>query len=93
MEPLHNPTQIQPSADISMESGSPAIDTHAKERHQRLFQRGLKWLCMGVSLMAVSFGVNFILFHSDSSFVAIMYVLTTAGAACILKGLVDVLGF
>ncbi len=45
----------------------------------------MKWLGAGIILMAVSFGINFLLFHSDTSFIAIMYVLTTLGTACIIK--------
>ena len=93
MEPVHNPAQIHASSDVSVESGSPASDALAKEKHRRLFQRGLKWLCMGILLMAASFGINFLLFHSGGSFAAFMYTLTTLGAVCILKGMVDIMGF
>jgi len=68
-------------------------EASSKERLQRLFQRGLKWLGAGILLMAVSFGVNFFLFESGGSFQTSMYVLTSIGAICILKGLVDMLGF
>lgn len=93
MEPLHNPTQIHTPADLRTESGDPVFDALAKEKHRRLFQRGLKWLCMGILLMAVSFGINFLLFHSEGSFAAFMYTLTTLGTVCIVKGLVDIMGF
>ena len=72
MEPMHKPTHIHAPSDLLMESGSPASDALAKEKHRRLFQRGLKWLCMGILLMAVSFGINFLLFHSEVSFAAFM---------------------
>lgn len=93
MEPLHNPTQVHAPADLHMESGTSASDALSKEKHQRLFQRGLKWLCVGIVLMAVSFGINFLLFHSEGSFAAFMYALTTLGTVCIVKGLVDIMGF
>ncbi len=93
MEPLHDPTHIHTPADLLMESGNPASEALAKEKHQRLFQRGLKWLCTGILLMAVSFGINFLLFHSEGSFAAFMYTLTTLGTVCIMKGLVDIMGF
>lgn len=72
-----------------------AQDTHQetqKEKYARLFQRGLRWLGAGVLLMAVSFGVNFFVHESLGAIVISMYILTTAGAVCIFKGLVDMLG-
>jgi len=73
----------------------PPVDTDPalKEKYQRLFQRGLKWLGAGIFLMAVSFGINFFLFQTEVSFVNAMYILTSLGAVCITKGLVDILGF
>jgi hypothetical protein len=65
----------------------------SKAEHQRLFRRGMKWLGVGVFLMGSSFGINFLLFDSDTSFVSVMYVLTSLGALCIMKCLADVLGF
>ncbi|MBK8554814.1 MAG: hypothetical protein IPL65_03115 [Lewinellaceae bacterium] len=80
--PENNPPGISPSAET-------------KAMHQHLFQRGLKWLGGGVFLMALSFGINFFSIETGSGdgFIAFMYLLTTAGAAVILKGLVDMLGF
>ena len=68
-------------------------DPALKEKYQRLFQRGLKWLGAGILLMAVSFGINFFLYQADVSFTTVMYVLTSLGAVCIMKGLMDILGF
>lgn len=87
MEPLHHhqePTAAEAPAEIQSIS---------RAEHQRLFQRGLKWLGAGIFFMAVSFGINFLLFHSDTSFETTMYILTSLGAICITKGLVDMLGF
>jgi len=89
MEPLPGPTQTHAPSDLD----SPASDALTKEKHQRLFQRGCKWLFMGILLMALSFGINFLLFHSEGSFAVFMYTLTTSGAVCIMKGLVDIMGF
>ena len=71
----------------------PVSDPAAKERHRRLFSRGLKWLGAGVLMMAVSFGINFFMYQSGDGFIMFMYVLTSAGSICIMKGLVDMLGF
>lgn len=90
MEPLHHPNQDYNTSDASLDLGA---DAEAKEKHRRLFQRGLRWLGAGVSLMAISFGVNFLLFHSDTSFTTVMYTLTSLGTLCLVKGLADILGF
>ena len=82
MEPLHPSQTSEPAADLA-----------AKERHQRLFQRGLRWLCAGISLMALSFAINFLLHGSGDSIVTTMYVLTSLGVIALTKGLVDMLGF
>lgn len=71
----------------------PPDDSALKEKHQRLFQQGLLWLGAGIFLMAVSFGINFFLYQADVSFITAMYVLTSLGAVCIMKGLMDILGF
>lgn len=63
-----------------------------KEKHLRLFQRGLKWLGTGIFFMALSFGINFFSQESVQSVVISMYILTSLGAVCITKGLVDMLG-
>ena len=94
MESIHDTEPNLVTAGTSSESSSPAvIDAAAKERHQRSFQRGTVWLGVGMFLMAVSFGINFFLFQADKSFLTAMYILTSVGAVCIMKGLVDILGF
>lgn len=94
MESLHDAEPNLVSAGSSSEGNSPvAFDTAAKERHQRSFQRGIVWLGVGMFLMAVSFGINFFLFKTDKSFISAMYILTSIGTVCIMKGLVDILGF
>lgn len=73
--------------------GATLSDAAANARHQLLFQRGLRWLAAGIFLMALSFGVNFSLGGSEQLVVKIMYVSTSLGALCMMKGLVDILGF
>jgi len=53
---------------------------------------GLRWLGLGVLLMGISFSVNFLLDDAGTSYVVVMYTLTTLGAACILKCMVNILG-
>ncbi len=86
MEPIHNTKPDLAAAGTTSDPGS-------KDKHQRLFERGLIWLGIGVFLMALSFGINFLLFQSDKSFLNAMYILTSLGAVCIMKGLADILGF
>lgn len=94
MEHPHTSTHDYPAVSgAAPEMDDSATETLSKEQQQRLFQQGLKWLGAGIVLMAVSFGVNFFLFDSGGSFQTSMYVLTSVGAICIFKGLVDILGF
>lgn len=89
MEPVrHNTPEHLPT-----DPAAQALDAATKAHYQRLFQRGLKWLGAGVFFMAVSFGINFFLYGTETSFQTSMYVLTSVGAICIMKGLVDMLGF
>lgn len=71
----------------------PAESGLSKEQHGVIFQRGLKWLAIGVFLMAISFAINFLLFQSEQSFHVPMYVMTSAGLICIVKSMADILGF
>ena len=65
----------------------------SKEQHRIAFKRGMRWLALGVFLMAMSFVVNFLLFHTEQSFTVAMYLLTSAGLICIMKSMADILGF
>jgi hypothetical protein len=73
------------------ETGVSDFTTSSNEKHQRLFQRGVKLIGAGALLLVSSFAINFLL-QSNPSFIPIMYVMTTLGATCMIKGLVDVLG-
>lgn len=90
---LKQDNQDNTAPDTLPESNTPTMDTLSNAEHQRLFQRGLRWLALGVFLMGSSLGINFLLFDSGTSFVVIMYVLTSLGALCIMKSLADILGF
>lgn len=93
MEPTYDnaPGQVsQPAPET--ENILPA-EAATRGKNQRLFDRGLIWLGVGIFLMAVSFGVNFFMFQADKSFITAMYTLTSVGAVCIMKGLADILGW
>ncbi len=93
MESAHHSNQENRSADQSSTENTSGSSAVLQEKHQRLFKRGLLWLGAGVFLMAISFAVNFLLFHMDKSFSTPMYILTTLGMVFIIKGLSDILGF
>ncbi len=93
MENLQNSTQEKSASQQISDLNIATPDIISKEKNNRLFQRGSKWLGAGVLSMAISFGINFVLFQEDKSFIIPMYVLTSIGAICIMKGLVDILGF
>jgi hypothetical protein len=51
-------------------------------------------MAVGVGIMGLSFMIQFLLFQADDrSFIVPMYVLTTLGSLCVMKGLVDAFGF
>lgn len=84
MEPLHHL-----SPDTADQSAENAISA---ETHKRLFQRGMKWLGVGMFLLVAGVGINFLLFSSDASFSTVMYTLTSVGGVLVLKGAVDIFG-
>lgn len=93
MEPAQQSNQAYHAADQSRADNTSDGNTVAQEKHKHVFQRGLLWLGIGVFLMALSFAINFFLFQSGKSFSTPMYILTTLGIVCIMKGLADILGF
>lgn len=93
MDNLQDSFRSESVVPSTTDSNTAAMEAAKKEKYNRLFQRGCIWLGIGVVTMAISFGINFVLFQEDKSFVTIMYVLTSVGAVCILKGLVDIIGF
>lgn len=87
MEPLNNTTneftaQIQPTP--------PQKETSAHAVHERRFLSGKKWLCFGIAMMGVSFGINMLLWGNSDAFVGIMYTMTSLGCICLIKGLMDI---
>lgn len=92
MEPTHDAIPDIPAGPAPKVGNTNPAESGSKEKTQRLLDRGLKWLSVGILLMAVSFGINFFMFQVDKSFISAMYILTSLGAVCIVKGLVDILG-
>lgn len=68
-------------------------DAISKEKHERLFRRGLKWIGVGGVFMGLSFALNVYMLSAGTSLTPVMYAVTTIGSLAILKGLVDILGF
>jgi hypothetical protein len=93
MDPYLHHEQAQGAAEMQEQHDTPAAEAMSKEKHRQLFQRGLLWLGAGVTLMGLSFAINLLLFHSETSFSTTMYILTSLGAACMVKGLADIMGF
>ena len=93
MDTLRDTAQSNSDTGSLREPDAPVADAISKEQGRRLMDRGLKWLGVGILLMAVSFGVNFFMFQADKSFITAMYILTSLGAVCIMKGLADILGW
>lgn len=91
MEP--SPTHNQPPGPPPGDSGMPVLDAETKAKNQRLFERGMKWMGAGAVLMGISFGMNFFFFNESTSFMVIMYGVTSLGAVFITIGLIDILGF
>lgn len=93
MNPDQYPHQMPESGASQDIIDAPLTDEATRERYRQLFQRGRTWLCVGVVLMGLSFAINLMLFHSETSFSTVMYVMTSFGAACMVKGLADIMGF
>jgi dipeptide/tripeptide permease len=85
---------MEPTTSNQSNAPNDANTDATKEKNLRLFQRGLTWMAVGVGIMGLSFMIQFLLFQSDDrSFIVPMYVLTTLGSLCVMKGLVDAFGF
>lgn len=65
-------------------------ETPAHAVHERRFLSGKKWLCLGIAMMGISFGINMLLWGNSDAFVGIMYALTSLGCICLIKGLMDI---
>ncbi|MBL7828414.1 MAG: hypothetical protein JNJ57_17410 [Saprospiraceae bacterium] len=88
MDPLH-----PSSPDFNAVENTLENNLISKEKHKRLFQRGIVCLGIGAALLVISFAINFLMFHSDQFSSVVMYALTTIGAVMMTKGMVDILGF
>lgn len=78
--------------EASSASDAQNLDTASKEKHQRRFQRGLRWLGVGVALMGLSFCLNFLLFSANTDCTTAMFIMTSLGAVGIVKGMADIFG-
>jgi hypothetical protein len=66
-------------------------DPEALEKRKRLMQQAMYWLGAGVLLMGISFAINFLMYKEGVTFVTTtMYVLTTLGAICLMKALINI---
>lgn len=93
MEPLHHHNQEFNQSEHGYDQPTTVLDAATKEKHERLFRRGLLFLAIGVSMLGMSFCVNYCLFHAEQSFTVVMYTMTTIGSGLVLKGMGDMLGF
>lgn len=93
MEPLHHSNQDHLTSQASLEPNAPVFDAVSREKHQKLFKRGINWLGVGVLLMGLSFVINVLFHQTDMPLTTMMYIMTSVGSVCIMKGLVDILGF
>ncbi len=92
MEQFDSSMQNNGSVDSTLEPTLSSNDETLKQKNNRLLQRGCRWVGIGVFFLGTSFGINFVFFHSDGAFIPYMYVLTSLGAVCVMKGLVDIFG-
>jgi len=90
MNTVQNPDSDhnRPEQPLSVESSS--SEALAKAKHAQRFSRGVKWIGAGALTLLFSFGINFLLFQSSDDFCTVMYVMTSAGALCCLKGMTDI---
>lgn len=97
MDNSHNSMQdnssvLKPNLSVMDESFVPVANETLKEKHKRFFKRGCHWVGFGAMTLGISFGINFVLFHSNGAFIPFMYILTSLGAVCVMKGLMDIFG-
>ncbi|GEM_PF-1412437 len=92
MESMHHSNQDLPPAESSVEPVDSALDALSKEKHERRFQTGIKWMGVGALTLVLSFVINFLCFQCAVDFHTPMYILTSLGALGILKGMANVFG-
>lgn len=93
MEPVFKVNNdLSSTSDASAKQELPVVDPELKARQERRFQRGIKWMLGGAGTLVFSFGLNFLLYQAGADLEIPMYVLTSLGAMCVLKGMADVFG-
>ena len=90
MDNYHNSMQENNSSVIEAEVS--VTDNVKAEKYKRLFQSGCQWAGVGVMILGISFGINFMFFDSEGVFIPLMYVMTSLGAICTMKGLLNMFG-
>jgi hypothetical protein len=89
MDALHNMNQDSHQDDYYEENLPP--DPAVLEKRKRLMQQAMYWLGAGILLMGSSFAINFLMYKDGVTFVTTtMYVLTSLGAICVMKALVNI---
>lgn len=89
MESLPNTASAQLSPELDPE----ALALQKKEKYERLFQRGVRFLAIGLLIMALSFAVNLLLYNFEGDFRLVMYLTTILGTCFILYGIGCIMGF
>ncbi len=92
MDNAQTPDPEYRPAETRFEPQASAIDDAKKEKFERLLKRGQQWLGAGVCLMGLSLLLNFLLLEGGISFATVMYIVTSLGALCMIKGIVDIMG-
>ncbi|MDX2134262.1 MAG: hypothetical protein SFV52_05735 [Saprospiraceae bacterium] len=92
LDNTQTPSTEHPSAATRFEPHAPVIDDAKKEKFSRLLKQGQQWLGAGVCLMGLSLMLNFLLLEGGMGFTTVMYIVTSMGALCMIKGIVDIMG-
>ena len=82
--PPNNPNASKESVHIPGEA--------ERAQLKRLLRRGQQWLCAGVTFMGISLLLNLALLDSGATLTTSMYIVTTLGAICMVKGMADIFG-
>ncbi|MDO8368958.1 MAG: hypothetical protein Q7T20_19330 [Saprospiraceae bacterium] len=90
MESMQNSNHDHHTEESAVESNATALEVLSKEKHERRFKRGIKWMGVGALTLVLSFGVNFLCFQCAVDFHTPMYVMTSLGALSLLKGMIDI---
>lgn len=61
-----------------------------QERRSRAAKRanqGVMWVGVGTCILGLSFLINLLFFFSSDQFTILMYIMTTLGSICLVKGM------